>query len=216
MPEPRYSYIRIGLPLPVDVFATLGNLIDKAWPGADIITDPEKAGVPREFWPGWRGGEQLIRIDTTRKPKAVSKKAAQETAAENYVEDDEERLTTGGIDEDGWVKMSAPEDLQMHLGLVAHTILEGTQGALNYLEWQMSDPDGNTTVLSVARSKGQTPHQLRMKAEAERDELREAVRELLAMYPGGCDGLGCGGWDDVVPRLRALVPAGEDQVEAPR
>lgn len=35
--------------------------------------------------------------------------------------------------------------------------------------------------------------------------LRTAARNLLAAYPTGCDGLGCGGWDDLAAPLRAAL-----------
>lgn len=46
MAEKKHDYIAIGLPLPVTVVGALGGLLDKAWPGATIITNPHAAGVP--------------------------------------------------------------------------------------------------------------------------------------------------------------------------
>lgn len=185
MTKPRYSYIRLGVPLPADVFATLLMLIGKAWPDAAIISDPERAGVPREFWPRWSSGEQLIRVDTARRPKAVSKKAAQEAVAEHAAEEGEYVPTTSGIGDDGWVKLSAPEELSHLLGAMCHRILEGTEGVVNYLEWEVGDAEtGTRTVVSAARSKGQTPHALRQAAEQSNDQLRAALSVALAHAEG--------------------------------
>jgi len=57
-------------------------------------------------------------------------------------------------------------------------------------------------------------------AIAERDEaravlaaLREAVEGLLGAYPTGCDGLGCGGWDDLAADLHDALAAAPSETE---
>lgn len=181
MTSERHEYISLGLPLPVDVFATLGDLINKAWPGASIITDPENAGVPQRVRSqfGWGHGSQyqLIRIDTGRAPKRVSKKAATEVVEANAAET--EPLDFLGFDDEGWVKMAPPEELSLHLGAIGRRLLECYPDAINYVEWQIVDREDNHRryVLSVARSKGQTPGALRQKAEEENARLRELLRE---------------------------------------
>lgn len=40
---------------------------------------------------------------------------------------------------------------------------------------------------------------------AKASEVAVAVGDLLDCYPTGCDGLGCSGWDDLVPALRKAV-----------
>lgn len=183
--EPRYEYVVVGLPLSVTTFATLGDLMNKAWPDATIITDPQKAGVPRDVRAAHSamGRAQIIRIDTTRAPKRVSKAAARAVVDENArAEDacDEDAVDFLGI-EDEWVRMAMPEDLSLLLGSIANRLLEGTEGAVNYVEFVVHDKEtGAATVVSCARSKGQTPHALREKAEKENEVLRDLLNEAVS------------------------------------
>lgn len=39
------------------------------------------------------------------------------------------------------------------------------------------------------------------------EEVRVVVGGLIAAYPDGCDGLGCGGWSDLAGALAAIAKA---------
>lgn len=186
MGEPRYEYLRIGLPLPLTVIGPLGDLIDKAWPGAAVITDPEKAGAPPQFWNAWRRSEEmLVRIDVSKAAKRVTKKAAREHAeAYDDPDRDDDGLTFGGFKEDGTAQMSAPERLTEFLAPLVEAVLADEQ-IINYLSWRIvGRPDGplagKAAFVSVARSEGQTPHEMHMAEKARADQLAVELAELKA------------------------------------
>jgi hypothetical protein len=201
----EYDYIALGMPMPVDVFATLGDLISKAWPGADLIADPVAAGIPEKvaaaFGGGWGSPKmQLVRIPKHR-GRRVSKKEAQAIAAENHNElgDDETRLNFHGFEttEHGTsVGLSGAEELQHQLGALGLAILDQTEGAINYVEWTIIDKETDRrAVLCVARSKGQTAHALRTRAE---DKIARA-RALLDAHDDAH------GAPEVLAEVRALL-----------
>ncbi|HEY1178473.1 MAG TPA: hypothetical protein VGF17_20140 [Phytomonospora sp.] len=200
-PHADWAPIVVGGPLPMDVATTLMQLIGAAWPSAVIDTSGRHAGQLSR----WDSPALVMLID----PKARAKRVTKKQVAEAKQYDDGEGGSLVAItEEDGHtvVKMGdTPEELQLFLGGVAHDLFAQIGGD-NYVEWTVRTGDGaHTYVLSIARSKRQTPHALRTKAEKDLEELRAAVRDILAAYPAGCVGLGCGGWDDFAPRLRALV-----------
>lgn len=185
----EYDYIAIGMPIPVTVFATLGDLISKAWPGAVIITDPEAAQVPADVrrYVGYSRDVSLLRIPK-RAPKRVSKKAAEEIADANAREADGEPVDFMGFhseENSTWVRMAPPEELGAFLSDVGIRLLDSVEGAINYVEWECVDRETHArTVLSVARSKGQTPGALRKRAEARVEDLERALHVALAHARG--------------------------------
>lgn len=83
----------------------------------------------------------------------------------------------GGI-EDGWVKYATPEELQLHLGEVAHSIWtaweqDNSTEIPNYLEWSChTEGHAQQYAVALARTKGQTPGELRKRAERALDDAR--------------------------------------------
>lgn len=177
MPKTRHDreYIAVGLPLPINIVATLGDLIDKAWPGAQIITNAEGAGVPIDVRNRWPVRDFMLIAVPKRAPKRVSKKDAAAAAAANDLEPGEEAADLTGLD-DEWVTIAPPEELGAFLGAAGRHMLAAFEDATNYVEWEVIDREtGERTVLSVARSKGQTPGALRVKAEEQLAALRARV-----------------------------------------
>jgi hypothetical protein len=186
----KFDFIALGMPMPVDVFATLGDLINKAWPGADIIVDAAAAGVPPEVMNqlgiGWGGirGAQIIRIPTSRKGRRIAKRDAQAIVEENTRELDAEdgRLNFEGFSESGVGFSGMPEELQLRLGDKGMAILAAHEGAINYVEWEVRATDGTGAVLCIARSKGQTAHALRTKAEDKIARALARIEKVDALY----------------------------------
>lgn len=175
-----WAEIRVETPLPMEVAGTLMQLIGTAWPDAQIRTDGGRMAF---------GGRALtMLVDHRRRPKKVTKKAAKAIVGQNADQADEAAAAGVGDAEflgfdDGWVSMSAPEELQLHLASVCMHLLDGNEDAVNYLEWEVrtratDDAPARSFVLSAARSKGQTPHALRTRAETELADLRAQVRDL--------------------------------------
>jgi hypothetical protein len=159
--------------MPMDVAGTMMTLIGSAWPTAVIDT------TGRHLPPYTRDGLVML-IDPRQRARKVSKKAAREIQQEHARGEGEEAARFLRL-KDGTLTMTAPEELMLHLGDVAHVICQGAAGD-NYIEWEVRaqpvDAPEQTYVLSIARSKGQTPHALRTRAEAELDALRARVRAL--------------------------------------
>jgi hypothetical protein len=51
--------------------------------------------------------------------------------------------------------------------------------AINYLEVGMSHPEIGPFIVTIQRTEGKTPHQFRLSAEQQRDELLEALRLVI-------------------------------------
>lgn len=177
-----HDYIALALPMPVTVMATLGDLMEKAWPGASIITNPRAAGVPEKVLrtlPS-SGQHMLVRIDR-RAPKPVSKRAAQQIADENARADDDTYLTEP-INSKGEFALSAPERLLDALAPIVEAILTNDAGP-NYLEMPVRHPDHGEAVITVSRSQQQTPHALRAQAEARIERARALLDDPDALTP---------------------------------
>lgn len=172
-----WAEIRVETPLPMEVAGTLMQLIGTAWPDAMVRTDAGRA--------------LTMVVDHTRRPKKVTKKATKAIVAGQAAEQDEAVAAGVGDSDflgfnDGWVTLAPPEELSLHLGAVCARMLESAEGAVNYLEWEVREParddgtPGARYVLSAARSKGQTPHALRTRAETELADLRARLRQEAA------------------------------------
>lgn len=175
----KCDYIAIGLPMPVSIFGALGDLIDKAWPGAAIITNPEAAGVPTDVRRRIGYSRDVALLQIPRKvAKRVTKKAAAEIVATHAPAAAAEDLDFLGMD-DEWVRMAPPEELCLFIGGIGKRVLDGFEDAVNYVEWEVTDKESRQRcVLSFARSKGQTPAALRTKAEKELADARDKMRAL--------------------------------------
>jgi hypothetical protein len=69
------------------------------------------------------------------------------------------------------------EPIAIMAGIFARQLSES--GAENYIEMSFYDPtlgDNEKIVVTIQRWHGLTPHQLRLKAESERDELKESIK----------------------------------------
>ena len=157
--------IRIEGPLPANIAGALMNLIGSAWPDAMIQTD----------------SSSRIALDM-RVPNESAKTLDQEFIDE-IVKDagSDDGLEFNGL-RDGWVAFAPPEELCLYLGQVCHSLLEASEGAVNFLEWVVTtgkDPDDPRYVLSAARSKGQTPSALLAEAKVLL-QRQQAYNEKLA------------------------------------
>lgn len=163
--------IDISLPLPVDVVATLGNLLDAAYPGTDIDLT---------------AGSNCLRLllpEGHRKAKKVSKKAAADAVVEHDGEDVEVvgmEVTETGLT----LSMSPPEELALRLLPLVRATL-GMPGAVNYVEQHLAEkePPYREYVVIACRSDKQTPHALRQAAEAK----LERVLDTLGRYDESCE-----------------------------
>lgn len=162
------AYVRFDLPLPLDMAATLMNLLGLAYPGAMIDL---RHGDPRRMVIRVPDGER-------RRPKRVSKRAAE--AARAIANDEDEEGLLGEMSEAGNVMIHPPERLAKAMVASLEASFEDEPLAENYLEWKLHDRSNHarTWVVIAARSEGQTPHALRMKAEQERDAALALLAEL--------------------------------------
>jgi len=158
-PHKDWTEIRIATPLPMDVAGTLMQLIGTAYPSAVIVSTPAGGMFDREY-------ALVMKVDPAQRAKRVTKKQAEEAKPDD-IEHETDFL---GFD-NGWISASPPEELGLYLGEIAHQMFTSTDGAINYVEWEVRAGEQDRYVLSVAKSKEQTPHALRTKAEARVAEL---------------------------------------------
>lgn len=171
--------IRINAPLPLDVAGTLMRAVGTLYPGTTI-------GIPGP-------GEALV-LNITDEDRGVTDQVMAEmaelkefadaaTAELELAQTDGESLkSTSG----GWLaQILVPAGKAFLTSIGAEHYVEqevidpaGGDDTPGEMEMSMRDPDepGVRYVFSVARSPEQTPHQLRLKAERELEELRAAVR----------------------------------------
>lgn len=167
--------VRIELPLPIDISATLISIIGLTWPGTLI-----KNGGP---------GSLLLEIPDAERHKNA-KRAAEYAKVKKHL-DAEADVDLTELDPNG-AGFGLPEYLAAYYTTMARAVFAANPDAVNYLETVLPDPQSSTRyVFHVARSEGQTPHKLRMKAEteleqvrAERDQLRAQLRSA-GLEPAG-------------------------------
>lgn len=116
-------------------------------------------------------------IDPTERARRVTKKAAAEAKQHQDPEIADVELTSI---RDGWVGTAAPEELCLYLGEVAHSLFTRTEGAINYVEWEIHTSADDRYVLSVAKSKDRTPGSLLAEAKHRIAELEAQVANLRA------------------------------------
>jgi hypothetical protein len=157
--------VDIALPLPADIVATLGNLIDAAYPGTMIDTTAP-AGTLRLTLPRARA-------------KRVTRKTVQQAAV---APSDEplDVLAWGHDDTAATVTLTAPQSLAITLLPLIQAALDNPDGP-NYVEHSITDPNSPSDryVVIACRSATQTPHALRQRAESERDAALALVDDLL-------------------------------------
>lgn len=161
--------IRIELPLPFDIAATLLSVIGLTYPGAVI-----KDGSGQ-----WRSENRLVlsipETDRHRSPKKADKYAK----VKAHLDANADAAITA-VGPDG-VSIGLPDYVSRLLVEMARAQFAQNPDALNYLETSVYDSQNHTRyVVICARSEQQTPHALRRQAEAERDALQAEVDRLRA------------------------------------
>lgn len=152
--------IRIQLPLALDVAGSVTQAVGALYPGAMISTSD-----PRVL---------AIQIPDASRRKRVSKKALASLKVDSDSPETDSQMTRF----DGQtLSTTVPEALQI-LGRYALAVLEGVNGVANYVEQQMTIPSGRRLHFAVSWTEKQTPHELRLIAEHERDEARAALARV--------------------------------------
>lgn len=169
--------ICIELPLPMDITATLLNVIGLTYPGAVI-----KAADG----PGHRDNGLVLAIPDKDRHRSAKKAQAYAKVKAHLEAEADTTVTALGP---GGLSMGLPEYMSRLLVAMARAQFDQFPDAPHYLESSVYDRDNHAQyVVICARSQGQTPHALRKQAEAERDALVEEVarlRDRLAAAEGG-------------------------------
>lgn len=159
-PEPRQAKFSISLPLPMDVAGTLMRLIGTAYPNARISNSTD--GMDFE-------------IPLSDRPRDIP-----EDFDVDSIDPDDSHLLSFGPE---GLQISSPQDLTSLLLDVMKTSFAENPGAENYLETRCFDRENHEFyVMTFRRLHGKTPHEMRQKAEAERDALQaelNATKENL-------------------------------------
>jgi hypothetical protein len=170
METTSFEDIRIELPLPMDIVATLINVIGLTYPGAVI---KQGAGASR------LDNRLVIGIPKAERHKSA-KKAEKYAKRKAFLDADTEAF----ISElgPGAISMGLPEYLANIMTAMARTWFEFHPDAKNYIEVKVRDraEPFNEWVFAVARSEGQTPHALRAKAEADVAVVQEQLAAAQA------------------------------------
>jgi hypothetical protein len=156
--------IKVATPLKSSVLLTLGNLIDAAWPGSQLVTNDE------------RYRDQVIfRIDN-----AARVDIADAEAEALRIEPGEFEVDIVALGPEG-VKTLTPEFIGSNFLPVIKEAFEQNPEAENYLEFTLIDKeDHQRYLLTFCKSKYQTPHELRMKAEQELADARSQIHREYA------------------------------------
>lgn len=153
--------INVLTPLPAGVVATLGALIEAAWPGTEL------GGVPA-------GHNRIVFQIPDQTPRLVPQAQA---AAMVTPPDAEGEPDVYGLGPEG-IRVATPVEVAEALLPVLQTAFEENPGAQNYLEMPIRDGEsGHTYLLTFCRSAGQTPHELRAAAEEKLQTTRSEISE---------------------------------------
>ena len=159
------TYIEVGLPLPVDVVATITRVFGTVW--KDAVIDLT----------GQHGRGLVIKIphDSRCRTKAAAKKIR---AAKTYLESEIEAQVRG-FDKDGSLRADATAYIGRTIGAAARAAFEDNDLAVNYLEMQVSDPvTGKRYVITAAKSAPQLPAALHSEAKQRIAELEAELTQL--------------------------------------
>lgn len=161
--------IAIKLPLPMSVTGTIMNLVGAAWPDAMIVDNQD--GI-------LTGGKHMV----LRIPDAPPAEVSNEQLAAAKVQPGEDDVDVHELGPQG-ISVGRPEQLSAMMLEILLASFEDNPDAVNYLESKVRDPKTyQEYVLIFARSQGQTPHQLRMAAEAKLESARADVhREVMEL-----------------------------------
>ena len=166
--------IRIEGPLPMGVAGTLMTTIGHLWPDAVIKPGGKKYGY-REY-----------ALDLRIPPDTPAQTLDEEFIEQMQKETKDDGSDFLGFDDDGWVAFAPPEELCLYLGSVAHAIMIAHEPeAVNHVEWTIktgNEPEDPSYVLSISRSKAQTPLAMRKNAEAEIERLKAILDEKGIEY----------------------------------
>lgn len=159
--------VSIALPLPIDITATLINIIGLTYPGAAF----------KEGRGGGYGGNRLVLSIPAQDRHKSAKKAEKYQRAKVHLDAETEAFISE-LRPDA-VGSGLPEHLAQMFVAMAKTWFDAYPDAQNYLESMVYDRETRRSwVFTVARSQEQTPHELRRRAEAERDALAAEVQRL--------------------------------------
>ena len=161
--------VRIELPLPMDITATLLQVIGLTWPGTMI-----KDGKGQ-----WRSDNRLVlaipESERHKSPKKAEKYAKAKAHLDANADSTVNHLGPSGAG------FGLPAYVSELLVGMCRAQFEHFHDAENYVESEVYDRENHTRyVVICARSAEQTPHALRQQAEAERDQLRAEVDRLRA------------------------------------
>jgi hypothetical protein len=156
-----WTPIRIEGPLPNMVAVALIQAIGNMWPEATI-----QGNASRHL-------ALDMRVPPNTQPEDLDQEFIDQIR--KNVDEGHEDLEFLGF-RDGWVAFAPPEELCLHLGNVAHSIFKSHEpDAINHVEWEVktgNEADDPSYVLSISKSKGQTPLAMRKAAEAEVQRLK--------------------------------------------
>lgn len=167
----KETEVRVGLPLPLPVASALMNAAGAMWPDAQVRMDPHFMTI----------------LIPDRPPKRVSKAALRKAAQDAAFDDDDAPVPAmgahlSGVTADGTVQIGLdPNEAWEALATWALTVLENAPDATNYVEQAVTlgqGADSRRFALVACWAPGRTPHDLRMKAEQERDQARAEVARL--------------------------------------
>lgn len=161
--------IKIATPLPSSVLMTLAALVDAAYPGSSWVSNEDPLA-----------NQVVFRINNAQRQSVST-----EDAAALHVEPGDGDVEITAIGPEG-VSMLTPVEVAANLLPVIKNAFEEFPDAENYLEMPIHDvSDGHRYLLTFCRSKQQTPHELRMKAETELAESRGRIHREYAAAAWG-------------------------------
>lgn len=166
------TQIAVRLPLPLGVAGAIMELVGTAWPGSTIV--PQEGG-------GLFGPRELVMAIGDHDPVPVDPAEARALAEKAGLDGPMlEKFGPDGLSLSGTEAFNEPLVKACTAGFAANP------DAVNYLEYElMRSDDDRRYVVIFARSKGQTPHELRQAAEQRFVDAEAAVQVLLGQGAGG-------------------------------
>ena len=154
--------ITLGLPLPLDVFATLCNLVESAYPNSKVKM-------------GYRTADVIIN-DTERVEDPADLIEAKQFASKFSLD-----ALFEGVSDEG-MKLALPEYLAKTFATMFIRLFADNPLAINYLEMLVdSTDDEQQYAVHIARSKGQTPHELAQKYKADLDAATDHLAKIAEL-----------------------------------
>lgn len=166
--------IRIELPLPLDISATLIQIIGLTYPGA-VMKNGQ--GDHR-----WRSESRLVigipESERHHSPKSAERYRKKRKKLNADADGLLTEMRTSGA------SFGLPEHLARVLLAMGKSWVNENEGE-NYVEATIYDKETHKRwVFYIARSEQQTPHEIRQKIEKERDDLKAEVERLHALLEG--------------------------------